>query len=384
VVSGTGQVGVAVVGAGVISNEYLTNLVRCPDVNVLVVADALVDRARQRAEEFGVPDHGDLGAALGHPEVEIVVNLTIPAAHVEVSTAALEAGKHVYTEKPFALDRDSGAGLVALARERELRIGSAPDTFLGSGLQLAQQIIRRGDIGAPVSALTIIQNPGPESWHPNPDFLFAAGAGPLWDFGPYYVSMLTQLLGSVRSVAATSTTAVRQRQVWTGPRAGEVFDVLVPTNVGVLMRLDGDRMVQSTYSFESSLPRPGLVEITGTEATMAVPDPNRYDGDVYVYPLSRRFTEAAEGPPPDVDRSTWVKHEGSSKVATRGTSVVEMARAIRSGEPHRASAELGYHVLDTLSAIDESLAGHCFVDVSSEAPIAAPLPPGWSPFDATL
>jgi predicted dehydrogenase len=382
---GEGPVGVAVIGAGTISVEYLSNLTRFPDVRVLVVADAIVERARERAERFGVLGSGDLDTALSHPEVEIVVNLTIPSAHTDVSIAALDAGKHVYTEKPFALDRDSGRAVLEMARERGLRIGAAPDTFLGAGLQLAQRLIQRGDIGEPISALTITQDPGPESWHPNPDFLYAIGAGPLWDRGPYYLSLLVQLFGPARAVAAMTTTAFRERTIGSGPRAGDLFPVDVPTGVGLLTQFDHNRIAQSTYSFESPLPRPALVEVTGTEATMALPDPNRYDGDVFVYPFKRRSLDEIHAlSPQDTDRSVWTRHESAVGMPTRGISVLEMARAIRAGRPHRASGELGYHVLDALSAVDESIVKRSFVEITSEAPVAEPLPAEWSPFAATL
>jgi predicted dehydrogenase len=383
--SGSGRVGVGVVGAGTISTEYLTNLTRFPDVEVLMVSDAIVERAEQQAERFGVPGHGNLDAVLAHPDVEIVVNLTIPSAHADVSAAALEAGKHVYTEKPFALDLESGSAILALAREKNLRVGAAPDTFLGAGLQLAQQLILRGDIGEPLSAITITQDPGPESWHPNPDFLYAVGAGPLWDRGPYYLSMLTQLFGPVRSVAAVTSTAFAERTIGSGPRAGEAFPVVVPTGVGVLATFAGNRFAQSTYSFESPLPRPALVEVTGTEATMALPDPNRYDGDVYIYPTKRRSLEELRTlPPQDTDRSVWIRHEGAVGTPTRGVSVLDMARAIRTGQPHRASGELGYHIVDTLKAIDDAATKQSFVPISSDPPVPEPLPADWAPFDATV
>ncbi|HWO63713.1 MAG TPA: Gfo/Idh/MocA family oxidoreductase, partial [Umezawaea sp.] len=197
-------VGVGVIGAGVISDAYLKNLTSFPDVRVLAVADLDVARAAERAELHGVPRSGGVAAVLGDPDVEIVVNLTIPAAHVEVGLAVLDAGKHVWTEKPLALDRESARKLLDRAQEKGLRVASAPDTVLGAGLQTARRAVDAGRIGEPRTALAIFQTPGPESWHPAPEFLFQAGGGPLLDMGPYYLTTLVQLFGAIRRVTATA------------------------------------------------------------------------------------------------------------------------------------------------------------------------------------
>ncbi len=179
-----GPVGIGIIGAGVISGTYLENLTSFPDVQVHAIGDLYPEAASRRAAEHGVPAHGGIDTVLTHEDVEIVINLTIPAAHVEVSLAAIGAGKHVWSEKPVALDREGGARLLAAAQAAGVRLGCAPDTFLGVGLQTALAVLRRGDIGTPLSALTLMQSPGPESWHPNPAFLFQHGAGPLFDIGP--------------------------------------------------------------------------------------------------------------------------------------------------------------------------------------------------------
>lgn len=173
--SGSGPVGVAIVGAGVISKEYLTNLTSFPDIKVHIVADIYEEVAAARAAEFGVPTSGGVEDALNHPDVEIVVNLTTPAAHVGVATAGVNAGKHVWSEKPFSLDRESGIALLKAADAAGVRLGCAPDTFLGAGLQTALRLVARGDVGVPLTALTLMQSPGPDSWHPNPAFLFSGG-----------------------------------------------------------------------------------------------------------------------------------------------------------------------------------------------------------------
>ncbi|MCY0904051.1 Gfo/Idh/MocA family protein [Arthrobacter sp. H14-L1] len=365
----TGPVGIAVIGAGVISREYLTNLTSFPDVKVHIVADLFEQIAAERAAEFGIGASGSVQAALDHPDVEIVVNLTIPAAHVEVATAALNAGKHVWSEKPFSLDRESGLGLLKSADAAGLRLGCAPDTFLGAGMQTALRIIARGDIGVPLTALTLMQSPGPESWHPNPAFLFQEGAGPLFDIGPYYLTALVQTFGAITKVAAFGSTSRKTRIIGSGPKAGEEFAVTVPSHVSAIAQFAGGESSQSIFSFDSPLKRAGFVEITGTQATIAIPDPNTFDGDIV---LTRRGQDEPETFP------------AVGATSTRGSGVLEMARALRAGRPHRAQGAAAYHVLDAMVSIAESVDTGQFVTLQSSAAAAEPLPEDWDPTAATL
>lgn len=367
--SGSGPVGVAVIGAGNISKQYLDNLTVFPDLKVHIIADLFEEAAAARAREYGIPEWGGVDAALNHPEVEIIVNLTIPAAHVEVATAAVGAGKHVWTEKPFSLDRASGLALLKVADAAGLRLGCAPDTILGAGLQTARRLIERGDIGMPLTAMTTFQTPGPEAWHPNPAFLFQHGAGPLFDMGPYYITALVQTFGSVRKVAAVGSKARDVRVIGSGPRAGEEFAVEVPTHVSAMAQFDGGASSHSVFSFESPRQRMGFVEITGTEATLSLPDPNFFDGDI-------RLWRAGD--------EEWTIIPASGPANGRGMGVLDMARSIRAGVPHRATGQLGYHVLDTLVSISESVDSGTFVDVESSAPASATLPEDWEPAAATL
>jgi predicted dehydrogenase len=374
-----GPVGVALVGAGVISTQYLTALSAFPDVKVLAVADLDTGRARAQADAYGVPASGDVASVLAIPEVEIVVNLTIPAAHAEVAAAALRAGKHVYGEKPLALAPADGAKILAEAQSRGLRVGSAPDTFLGAGLQSAARAVRAGLIGEPVSATAVTQGPGPESWHPSPEFLFQYGAGPLFDIGPYYLTALVALFGPVTRVAATARQARPSRTIGSGPKAGTSFAVEVPTHVHALLDFASGPSASATFSFDSAVPR-RMIEITGTEGTLSLPDPNMFDGPLRI----RTFAETAAGETGDGSPEGWRELPVTGTTAGRGIGVLDMARAIRGGVPHRASGELAQHVLELMATVTDSAEQHGFVGLESSAPAVETLPDDWDPVASTL
>ncbi|WP_326834256.1 Gfo/Idh/MocA family oxidoreductase [Amycolatopsis rhabdoformis] len=365
----TGPVGVGVIGAGVISDTYLENLTGFPDVRVLSVADLDVERAQAQAAKHGVPQGETVAALLANPGVELVVNLTTPAAHVEVGLAALDAGKSVWAEKPLALDRQTGRKLLDRAREKGLRVASAPDTVLGAGLQTARRAIDAGRIGEPRTALALFQTPGPESWHPAPEFLFQHGGGPLLDMGPYYLTELVQLFGPIRKVTGAGGRARDTRVIGSGPRAGTEFEVTVPTTVTALVEFTRGGSAQVVLSFDSALARTGFVEVSGALGTAVLPDPNRFDGATTLHLLGAASPEelAPQG-----------------HAASRGTGALELARAIRAGEPERASGELAYHVLDAMLAIDESITRGQSVEVESTVEVPPALPSDWDPYAATL
>jgi predicted dehydrogenase len=363
--AGSEPFGVAVVGCGNISNQYLKNLTTFPDVKVLFCADIDTSRARARAAAYDVPAAGSVPQALEHSGVRLVVNLTIPAAHAEVASAAIAAGKHVWNEKPLAPDAAAGRALLGQAREAGVRVGCAPDTVLGSGLQSARRLIASGAIGTPISALTLLQGPGPESWHPDPEFLFAKGAGPLFDLGPYYLSVLATLFGPATAVAAVGRKARGTRVIGSGPRRGTEFDVQVPTYISALAEYAAGQAASLLFSWDSPLHRTGFVEITGTEATLALPDPNFFGGDLRV--RRARDTE-------------WSVIGSRGAAAGRGTGVVDMVRAIERGEPHRASGELALHVVEMMAAIERSASGSGFEPVESVFDVPGVLDPEWSPY----
>ncbi|GAA2874844.1 Gfo/Idh/MocA family oxidoreductase [Streptosporangium fragile] len=360
----TGPLGVAIVGCGTISHQYLANLTAFPGVRVVACADIDPERAREVAARYGVPVAVAPEEAISHPDVELVVNLTIPAAHASVALAAVRAGRHVYNEKPFTVDRESGAELVEAAAAAGVLLGSAPDTFLGAGLQTAARLVAEGSIGTPLTALTLLQTPGPESWHPSPEFLFQRGAGPLFDMGPYYLTALVTLFGPARRVAAVGRRARRERVIGSGPRAGTRFAVEVPTHTAALLEFAAGQAATMVFSFDSPLCRAGFIEITGTEATMEVPDPNAFGGEV-------RLRRAGD--------DEWVPVPTTGSTAGRGLGVLDMAQAVREGRPHRATGELGLHVLDTMLAVAESAERAEFLPIGSTCPVPAPLPEDWDP-----
>ncbi|TPW73420.1 Gfo/Idh/MocA family protein [Schumannella sp. 10F1B-5-1] len=367
--AGTGKVGVGIIGAGVISTQYLDNLTRFPDVQVHAIGDLFPEAAKARAEQYGIAEHGAPDVVLNHPDIEIVVNLTIPAAHVEVATQAVNSGKHVWSEKPFSMDRPSGQELLALAAAKGIRLGCAPDTFLGAGLQTARRMLERGDIGEPQSALTLMQSPGPESWHPNPAFLFQEGAGPLFDIGPYYLTALVQFFGSIARVGAFGSRSRLTRTIGSGPKAGEEFDVTVPTHVSAIAEFASGQTSQSIWSFDSFSGRPPLIEITGTEGVLSVPDPNMFDGEIGIRTR---------------DDEDWRTVPSVGSTDSRGAGVLEMARAIRADRPHRAPGEQAFHVVDAMTAITESIDQKRFVDLESSVAPIPPLPEDWDPTAETL
>ncbi|SDG88415.1 Gfo/Idh/MocA family protein [Microbacterium sp. 77mftsu3.1] len=374
----TGPVGVGIVGAGVISQTYLENLTSFPDVKVAAIGDIIPERAQAKAEEHGVPSWGTLEDVLGNPEVELVVNLTIPESHIAVSSQAVAAGKHVWTEKPLGLDREGARQLLKDADAAGVRVGSAPDTILGPGFQSAKRAIAEGVIGTPLFVQTAFQTQGPDLWHPEPAFLFAKGAGPLLDMGPYYFSALVSLLGPIAGVAARGSRFRTERHIHTGPRAGETFPVEVPSSVQVLSTFEGGQHGTHLLSFDSALERHGVVEIHGTEGSIVLPDPNRFDGPTrYVKPLGV-FRDGMK------TEQEWIDVEQEGTVVGRGLGVLDMVRAIAENRTHVATGELGFHVLDVLlSAQDSAETGQYLEIDSTVAPVPA-VPVDFDPFARTL
>jgi predicted dehydrogenase len=364
-----GPVRVGIIGAGNVTGQYLPSLLSYPDVEVVGIADLDTGRAAAVAQQYELGFAGTVAELLGRDDLELVVNLTIPAAHAEIALAAIASGRPVWGEKPLATDRESARAVLEAAEAAGLAVGNAPDTILGQAIQQSQRLLAAGAIGAPQTLLTLMQGPGPERWHPRPQFLFAPGAGPLFDIGPYYLTTMVQLLGPVEQVEAAGHRAQAQRVIGTGPDAGARFPVEVDTHLSVVTRFRSGVVGTSVYSFDSYVRRQAF-EVTGEHGTMEVPV-SGFDGPTRLL----RDPERPDGwetlPPPGHPRD-------------RGAGVLEMARAIRAGHPPRASGRLAFHVLDVLLAIEESAASGQPVQVASTADPVTALPEDWNPGAATL
>lgn len=371
-------VGVGVIGAGVISAQYLANLTTFPDLEVRFVADIDLERARARAEEFGVPASGTVEELLADARIEIVVNLTLPSAHAEVDLAIIAAGKHVWSEKPIATSAEDARRVLEAAEAAGVRVAVAPDTVLGAGLQTAFRAIADGRIGAPQTATTMVLNPGPDRWHPAPEFLFQRGGGPLLDLGPYYLSTLITVFGPVVRVAAVGSIARPERVVESGPRAGTTFAVEVPTHSALLLEFEGGASAQATFSFQSAIARAGFFEITGTDGAIVLPDPNMFDG------ASELWTLASWKGVTGQDRPEPEQVEAVGPTAGRGLGVLDLARAIAAGVPERASGALAAHVLDVMLAAAEAAEHGTTVAVTSTVTAPEPLPADWNPYERTI
>lgn len=328
---------VGLCGCGVISAAYARKLNALPFVELVACADLLPERAKALAEEHAIPKVLEPEALIRDPDVDLLLNLTVPLAHFDVSRAALEAGKSVYSEKPLALALVDGRALAEAASGRGLRVGCAPDTFLGAGLQTCRKLIDEGAIGEPVAANGFMLSPGPERWHPRPQIFYRHGAGPLFDIGPYYLTALVALLGPVRRVTGAARVTHERRPIPSEPRRGEWMDVEVPTHVASVLEFEAGALGSLVLSFDVQASRYRHIEIYGTEATLAVPDPNTFGGAV-------RIRRAGD--------SEWEERpltHGNAE-QSRGIGLGDMVRAAEHGRPHRASLALSLHVLELMEA----------------------------------
>ena len=340
---------IGMIGCGVISRQYLDSFDKLPDVQLVAVADLDPARAAAAAEGREGVRVLTVDELIEDAEVDTILNLTIPAAHAEVDLRAIAAGKNVYSEKPFAVTTKEGAEVLAAAQTAGVLVGSAPDTVLGTGTQTARVAIDEGVIGMPTAAMATMVCPGHERWHPQPDFYYVPGGGPLLDMGPYYIHALVTLLGPVSAVIGAASRPHETRTIGSGPRAGEVIPVSTDTHVtGVLVHESG---VLSTLvmSFDAVATSAHPIEVHGTQGTLAVPDPNHFDGEVTV----RRL--AGEGWEPLPVRGGYVD-------AGRGVGLQDMA--VR-GRELRASGELGQHVLEVMNAVLESAHGGSRLEIAS-------------------
>ena len=367
------RLGIGLIGCGNISPAYLSLAPLFRTLDMRAVADIQLEAARTRAEEHNVAARS-VEDLLGSDDIDVVVNLTVPEAHFSVSKSILEAGKHVYSEKPLVLTLEQGEELRDLASENGLRIGSAPDTFLGGSHQLARARIDEGIVGEIIAGSAHFMSHGMEHWHPNPDFFFLPGGGPILDVGPYYITNLVQLIGPVKRVAALTTAADRTRIIRTpGPREGEEIPVRTPTNIHALLEFHAGATVTLSASWDIWAHRHGNMELYGRDGSLSLPDPNFFGGSVeragrdgifrllegWDHPFGIPNDHKSDGP-----RSNY-----------RAAGLADMARALIHGEPHRCSLDLAIHVVDVMTSILRSgdLGEWCQLSTACQRP--APLRP---------
>lgn len=357
---------IGIIGCGSISGIYLQGGKNFDILEIAACADLDLARVQAKAAEYGVPKACSPGDLLADPAIDIVVNLTIPQAHFGVCRAALEAGKHVYVEKPLSLTRAEGRELVELARANTLRLGSAPDTFLGAGLQTCRQLIDEGAIGEPVALSAFMMGRGHESWHPDPEFYYKAGGGPMFDMGPYYLTALVALLGPIRRVTGAARASFATRTITSQPKHGQQITVDVPTHIAGILEFAQGAIGTLTTSFDVAAHALPPMEIYGAAGTLSVPDPNSFGGPVRIKRLGAPEWE-------DVPIARPYAHN------SRGIGVADMAYALRSGRAHRASGDLAFHVLDAMHGFHEASASgaHCVMESAAQRP--APLPLGLAP-----
>ncbi|WP_299150826.1 Gfo/Idh/MocA family oxidoreductase [uncultured Tateyamaria sp.] len=363
--------GIGIIGCGNISSAYLRLAPLFKGLEIRAVADINTDTARARATEFDVRAE-TVDGLLNAPDIDIIVNLTIPNAHFMVTREILRAGKHAYCEKPIVLSLAEGEELRALATAQNLRIGSAPDTFLGGAHQAARAAIDAGAIGRVISGTAHVMSHGLEHWHPNPDFFFLPGAGPMLDIGPYYVTNLVQLIGPVKKVAALTSTPQTTRTILSEPRRGELIPVKTPTNIHALLEFHSGATITLSTSWDVWAHRHGNMELYGADGTMFLPDPNWFSGTVEV---AGKDGQAHVLEPGDHPFGVPNQHDQATPKANyRTAGLADMAAALNEGRAHRCSLDLAIHAVDVMTSVLKSGETGEMVTLSTTCTRPDPLP----------
>lgn len=354
-----------VVGCGVICKFYMGNLAGSTWVEVVAVADVIPEKAREMAALFNVPKACSVDELLADPAVEMVVNLTVPKAHFEINMAALQAGKHVYCEKPLAMSFADAQKSLALSEEKGLMLGCAPDTILGSPLQTCLKVIEEGWIGKPLAATTNFVCSGHELWHPNPAYFYQPGGCPMMDIGPYYVTAMVMLLGAVEKVSCFAKKSFDQRVVRSAPNAGQIIDADTYSHYSGIMTFKSGVIANINTSYDIWISNLPFLEIYGSAGALIVPDPNFFQGEVKVF-RGESMVDAIKGLPMD-DALLKIHSEEMfdyfriipqpyhmDQGNLRGLGVVDMAKSLVEKRPHRMSAQLACHVTEVLSSFGQS------------------------------
>ncbi|MBU4531664.1 MAG: Gfo/Idh/MocA family oxidoreductase [Hoeflea sp.] len=366
----TKVLGVGIIGCGNISAAYLKLAPLFEGIEMRACADINPAAAKARADEFGVRAETVEGL-LAAPDIDMIVNLTVPAVHYQVSAQALDAGKHVYSEKPFVLSVEEGRDLAERAARKGLRVGSAPDTFLGGAHQLARSLIETGAVGRITGGTCHVLSPGMEHWHPNPDFFFKPGGGPILDLGPYYISNLVQLIGPVVRVTAMTSIPSLERKITSEPRNGEMITVETPTTAHAILEFENGALVTLGASWDVKAHGHRPMELYGTDASLIVPDPNFFGGTVELIGPGGVAMDL-----PEWDHPLGVpnqEHKQGMMANYRTAGLADMALAIIEDRPHRCSLEFALHVVDVMTAILHSGETGTFIRPATGCTQPAPL-----------
>lgn len=354
--------GVGIIGCGNISGIYIENCGKLGGVHVAGLADVIPERAAAKAEETGNRAYGSVDELLRDEAVDIVLNLTVPLAHAEVALKAIAAGKHVYNEKPLGVTLAEGRSILDAAKSKGVRVGCAPDTFLGAGIQTCVGLIDEGAIGRPVAATAFMLCHGHESWHPAPAFYYQHGGGPMLDMGPYYVTALVAMLGPVKRLAGMTGKAFEERIATSEGARGLRMKVDVPTHVaGLLDFADSGAIATIVTSFDVWGADVPFIEVHGTEGSLSVPDPNGFGGPVRIRRAGSTGWEDVPLTHPYPQNS-------------RGLGVADLAQSLDEGRTARASGELAYHVLEIMESLNGSGETQAFVNLGSTVSRPTPMP----------
>lgn len=356
-------VNLGIIGCGKISQAYFDGAKTFEILKVVGCADLNPEAAKAQAEANGC-EAMSVDELLAHPEIELVINLTIPSAHFEVSEKILNAGKHCYNEKPFTVELEESEELLKLAKEKGLLVGSAPDTFLGGGIQTCRQIVDSGDLGRIVSGTAFMMGRGPESWHPNPGFYYLKGGGPVLDMAPYYLTALVNLIGPIAQVRAHTSKAFETRTATCKERNGEELPVEVSTHCSAILEFVSGATITAVFSFDVPKHDHSPIELYGTKGSLKVPDPNTFGGPIHRYLI-------------DSESKEWEKVDLTFGYDSnmRSIGAADMAYAIRTGRPYRANGDVATHVLEVMHAFEKSSDSNQAVEISSrpEKPKALPV-----------
>lgn len=349
---------IGIIGCGMISSAYFKGGQQAPNVDVVACADISRDAARARAAEFSCKALA-VDELLADDSIELVINLTVPTAHVEVGLQIVAAGKHAYSEKPLGVDVAEGMQLVAAAQQAGVCLGCAPDTFMGGGQQTVRKLVDAGEIGQPLSGVTAFATPGHERWHANPAFFYGKGGGPMLDMGPYYIHTLVNLLGPVHSVVGCTSRGFEQRVATCEAVQGLTIDVACETHYSGVLKFHNGALITMLQSFDVKAHRLPRFELYGTEGTILVPDPNGTGGEVEYMRVGDK---------------AWREVELAYPENARMIGVVDMIQALRSHRPHRVSGALAMHALEVMCAFEQSsrTGEHVLIKTKPERPAALP------------